>query len=347
VLRATNQGNEHDATGLDYPPARITVTKGTAMAEEHWFDRVNKLLAHGAARRGVLGALALTYGQRLGATDALAKNGGKGGKKKERNKKKDKKKGKNGPARCGQETCARELPEDQFVACAEKCGRCRIRDQFCVIGPDAEHPVKHATCCSEHQQCCQDSLVCCDKTETCCAGRCCPAGSTCCGGFCCRTNNPYTTCCDGQCMNTEHSSAHCGACGNACGPDEFCRLGVCVLCGNECGGTGCPVGTELCSGRCRNTYSDPFHCGRCDNPCGPNERCDAGSCITECCVGDDGVTTCTEITGPNARNPYHCGGCNIKCPGNQGCIAGTCGCEGVGTIWCSSLQLCTYPLNCP
>ena len=129
------------------------------MAEKHWFDTLNKLLAHDAPRRGVLGALALTFGQRIGATDASAKNGGKGGKKKERNKKKakgkDKKKGKDGPARCGQETCARELPKDQFVACAEKCGQYRIRDQFCVIGPDAEHPVKHATCCLEHQQCCR------------------------------------------------------------------------------------------------------------------------------------------------------------------------------------------------
>src|SRR5687768_18564668 len=65
---------------------------------------------------------------------------------------------------------------------------------------------------------------------------------------------------------------------------------------------------SLCSGRCRNSSTDPFHCGSCDNPCGPNERCVDGICGMECCVGEDGLTICTETTGPNASNPDHCGG---------------------------------------
>lgn len=54
------------------------------MTDEHWLDMVNKLLTHDAPRRGVLGALALTLGHRLGATDAAAKKGGKGNGKKNR-----------------------------------------------------------------------------------------------------------------------------------------------------------------------------------------------------------------------------------------------------------------------
>ena len=343
------------------------------MTEEHWFDTLNKLVTHDAPRRGVLSTVAaLAFGQRLGATDAAAKNDGKGGKnkgngkgKKDGNGKKngkgnkknskgnDKKKGKDKknrndiPARCGEETCARELPEDQFVACAEKCGQCRIRDQFCVIGPDAEHPVKHATCCFEHQQCCQDNLACCDKTETCCNGGCCPEGSTCCDGACCGADNPYHACCDGRCTNTEYSQAHCGACGNPCGPGEFCRLGVCV-CTDDCDDDECPGGFELCSGRCVNTQTDPNNCGSCGNPCDPGGFCRDGSCPWECCETEDDVPVCTFTTGPEASNPYHCGGCNLKCPGNQTCTAGTCECSvSSGTVWCRSLELCVHPSNCP
>ena len=35
----TIAGTGTTLAGLDYPQAQITFTKGTAMAEEHWFDR--------------------------------------------------------------------------------------------------------------------------------------------------------------------------------------------------------------------------------------------------------------------------------------------------------------------
>ena len=58
-------------SGLDDLQAQITVTKGTAMAAEHWFDTVNKLLAHGVPRRGAVSTIAaLMFGQRLTATHA-------------------------------------------------------------------------------------------------------------------------------------------------------------------------------------------------------------------------------------------------------------------------------------
>ena len=321
------------------------------MAEEHWFDTVNKLLAFDAPRRGVLGALALTFGQRLDATDASTKKGGKGGgKKKERNKKKDKgrtRKGqKDGPARCGQGACARELPEDQFVACAEKCGRCRIRDQFCVIGPDAEHPVKHATCCLEHQQCCQDSLACCDKTgKTCCGGGCCPEGSTCCGGFCCGTNYPYTTCCDGQCTNTEYSSAHCGACGNPVAPKRSAALAYACCAAMTAAVPVARSGQSYAPVDAANIHPS-VSLRTLRHPCGPDERCVDGICGTECCVGEDGLTICTETTGPNAATRTTAVGA-ISNALDQTCTAGMCGCpENSGTVWCPSQELCINPSQC-
>jgi hypothetical protein len=285
------------------------------MIREHWFDRLNKLLTQDAPRRGVVGTLtALALGHGLIADNAAGKNkskgrkngdkGGKNGKNhgKGNNKKKqngnNNRKGNSGsgnggsgngsgsgnglPPQCGEDACGAHLPEDQWIACVEKCGRCRVEEQFCVIVGDAEHPDTHATCCFEHQRCCQDSRRCCDKTDVCCGGdnpsACCPQGRTCCASAsagCCLSDE---TCCPGLgCRNLSVDETSCGECGKPCASGETCRNGRCE----------CPVELTRCGDRCVDIERDPEHCGGCfaynpnNLPC-----CQGRPCIYingECC----------------------------------------------------------------
>lgn len=48
----------------------------------------------------------------------------------------------------------------------------------------------------------------------------------CCSGTCCDYN--AQTCCPGGCRNLALDDENCGACGNACPPDSFCRFGTCT-----------------------------------------------------------------------------------------------------------------------
>ncbi len=48
----------------------------------------------------------------------------------------------------------------------------------------------------------------------------------CCNGNCCDYN--ASTCCPGGCTNLALNDDNCGACGNVCGPNSYCRFGVCT-----------------------------------------------------------------------------------------------------------------------
>jgi hypothetical protein len=178
------------------------------------------------------------------------------------------------PPSCGEDVCGAHLPEAEWLACVEKCGRCRIRDKFCVVKGDAMHPDPHATCCFEDQQCCQDSRTCCDRSETCCPSDpvgCCAAGEACCPGVgCCLAG---ASCCPDGCYDLSSDPYNCGVCGHACIDGEVCHQGQCFCADPDACGcqrdSQCPQG-QLCLTQddqylCNATTDDNCHCG-----CGPD-----------------------------------------------------------------------------
>ena len=81
-----------------------------------------------------------------------------------------------------------------------------------------------------------------------------------------------TAACGGTCRNLQTDDAHCGACGNSCGPGTRCIAGVCTV--------PCPSGQTACEGTCTTLATDRAHCGQCGNACGTTQVCIAGSCVT-------------------------------------------------------------------
>ena len=59
-----------------------------------------------------------------------------------------------------------------------------------------------------------------------------PQRQTCCSGTGCPTNNPWTACCAAGAGHGIHKE-HCGACGNACLPNERCSRGTANV-GRDC-----------------------------------------------------------------------------------------------------------------
>ena len=79
------------------------------------------------------------------------------------------------------------------------------------------------------------------------------------------------------CVPPFNRSDQCGACDVACPASApFCaRAGESFECVE-----GCEEPTVLCSNRCVDITSDPFHCGRCNN------LCPTGLCRNSRCIGD-------------------------------------------------------------
>ncbi len=107
--------------------------------------------------------------------------------------------------------------------------------------------------------------------------------------------------CDGACVDLETSLTSCGACGVACGTDEACVSGDCVL--------SCGERTE-CSGACVDTATDPVNCGECGNACDEGEVCDMGACALEC---SGGLTACGASCVDVSTDAAHCGDCDTAC----------------------------------
>ena len=122
--------------------------------------------------------------------------------------------------------------------------------------------------------------------------------------------------CDGRCASLD-TAENCGACRALCG--DICRDGICQ----------CPDQLERCDGICRDTTTDPQHCGECDRACpdaiGGAPACDQGQCQDPCpgpAIACDG--TCTDPR----TDPDHCGACDRACDaparGTPTCVAATC-----------------------
>ncbi|TNE46694.1 MAG: hypothetical protein EP343_22530 [Deltaproteobacteria bacterium] len=146
--------------------------------------------------------------------------------------------------------------------------------------------------------------------------------------------------CDDSCVNLQSDKGHCGACNNACGPQQRCEQGVCV----------CPTGQTLCDGSCVLLSDDAKHCGACGQFCGDGKLCCDGQCVdtqtsNENCGGcglrcqnatclkgqcvpkcENNTTFCSGQCVDTKTNPNHCGSCGNACQGKP-CFNGSCGCQ--------------------
>lgn len=125
--------------------------------------------------------------------------------------------------------------------------------------------------------------------------------------------------CGGSCVDTQTSTEHCGACGQACATGESCTDGSCGGC----------TATE-CGGDCVDTQTSNLHCGSCDNACTAPEACDAGTCACPSTAATCGGV-CTDIQ----TDENHCGGCDIVCPADSVCNEGQCRCANPSGDLCS------------
>jgi hypothetical protein len=229
------------------------------MDGEHWFDAFNTAVIHTSPRRSILRAAVA-----LSASSILGMGAGSGAaKKKRRNAKKRKKKS----ARCGHAECAAHFTGNDLDYCQVKCGRCRIREKFCVIESHShgDHRDWHATCCYADEKCC--GTECCGPDETCCDtkdGKQCVRGSV----TCCPSDSTLGYCLPGE----------------TCCPGIGCVTGSC--------GQSCPDGLQYCDGSCRECCPRcpvNFECidGTCQ--CGSGKKLCAGDCIRDidCCDDTD------------------------------------------------------------
>jgi hypothetical protein len=164
------------------------------------------------------------------------------------------------------------------------------------------------------------------------------------------TDPTFPHCCDGYCTNFAFDVAHCGACGERCGPGQICRQGRCLtpdppgpLCDPPCGADEvckysldqdrivCCRPDHVCGDRCHDVPKvrctegeaccDPaqvccqYHC------CEPGETC----CETTCCAPGH---TCLpgdpdDLTGdPCCPSDRVCAG--TCCRGQSECVDGSC-----------------------
>jgi Stigma-specific protein, Stig1 len=281
------------------------------MPSEHWFDKWHLGLGGQVRRRGLF----RSAGVLVAGLSALSPPAPSQAKKKRRSKHHQNGNGKpkkQSPPRCGESECALEWPADYINRneCELKCGRCRLREKFCIVEGDPANPDHVATCCFNNQSCCPDASsatghACVDTTSnTDHCGRCdfaCPPGLTCVGGRCLCPDD-RRLCVDG-CVDTQTDPRNCRECGTVC-PDQWSCCGAnCVdkrVDSNDCGECGhqCPFGdgapSDCCNGVCTNTATDQENCGRCGRPCPPDRACCGGNCYDpaqfRCCP--DGVHFC-------------------------------------------------------
>ncbi len=83
----------------------------------------------------------------------------------------------------------------------------------------------------------------------------------------------------------------------------------------------CPPGALECAGACVDVMGDPDHCGGCDAPCAPGERCQQGACVAAC---DPGLTACDGACVDLTVDPEHCGGCDLACDPGLSCQDSAC-----------------------
>ena len=116
--------------------------------------------------------------------------------------------------------------------------------------------------------------------------------------------------CAGVCASLQYDDDNCGACGNACGAGQYCKLGKCA----------CFGGKLACGGSCIEPTKDPQNCGACGNVCVGTGKCTGGNCET--CPS--GTKTCPGACAYIDNDPKNCGGCGNVCSAPEACVKGTC-----------------------
>lgn len=266
------------------------------------------------------------------------------------------------------------------------CPPC-VDGEVCVDGTDCVSKICQGGICAAAT--CDDRVVNGNESDIDCGGSCdpCDSGSECVvDGDClqpeeglvgvatCEQNVCSLTCQDGfgDCnskaadgceTDTGMSLSHCGACDQACEPDNavgLCQGGNCLI------DTEAPATTLGCTGTFRNCNNldddgcetnintDIDFCGSCETPCSEangTATCASGNCSIAC---DDGFENCDTDARSNGcevntnTNATYCGGCDAEdecddatptqsafCSmgtcGYTDCAAGTGDCNGDGT----------------
>ena len=163
-------------------------------------------------------------------------------------------------------------------ACKDKCQPGEvICDGSCI------NPMTSRNFCGADASC--SSYIACSESEVCISGKCVLLS---CG-------NENDSLCAGKdqnvCVDIHGSNPnHCGACGFVCADRETakaagCSQGQCIYTCNDnmlnCGSDTDP----MCLPE-EQLKSDPFHCGKCDTKCAPNEYCQSGQCVVSSCTNN-------------------------------------------------------------
>ncbi|MBM4376026.1 MAG: hypothetical protein FJ095_13150 [Deltaproteobacteria bacterium] len=233
------------------------------------------------------------------------------------------------------------------TCCGSDCSRCSAA-LACVDGTCTEPSAcKGDLCIGACTSLFDDPLNCgkcgiaCKPGQVCSAGIC---GAECGGGL--------LQCC-GKCIDPTSDPVHCGGCDPSCpeataggggvggsqpggSPDTLaCAKGHVACAGNTplCSQCSCVSETQctstelksVCGGSCVDLQTDPKHCGKCDQSCGPSQKCSAGLCISGDCQA--GKTECSGSCVDLQSDAANCGSCGNGCDlANTGkvCDLGVC-----------------------
>ncbi len=279
----------------------------------------------------------------------------------------------NDPGNCGAcgVSCGGFDPINMSASCVQ--GTCEFQ---CLIKEQADRVRVFKNCNGVLDDGCEVDVN--DDAENCgVCGNKCKAGERCIKGKCGCSGGRVD--CSGKCVDTRFDNFNCGTCGTVCNsrPPGACSPmppNTQYGCGNsECGALKCKAGFGDCnndtqdgcsSDGCEvNLKTDPNHCGRCGNKCGPDQECrdengNGPQCLDKC--DTLGLTQCRNGCKDLLSDPLNCGACGTSCGNpraNQAasqcrkgvceidCLPGFADCNGDPNDGCE-VDLRVHPANC-